>query len=41
MRRKRNNNRAIDLYGDTNTYVLNLFVELRFFPTNMHCFLDL
>ena len=41
MRRKRNNNRTIDLYRDSNTYVLNLFVELGFFPINMHCLLDL
>ena len=38
MRRKRNNNRTIDLYGDSNTYVLHLFVE--FFPINMHFFLN-
>ena len=41
MKRKRNNNRTIDLYRDSNTYVLNLFVEFGFFPINMHCFLDL
>ena len=41
MRTKRNSNRAIDLYRDSNTYVFNLFVEFRFFPINMHCFLTL
>ena len=41
MRRKRHNNRIIDLYRDSNTYVLNLFVEFGFFPMNMQCFLDL
>ena len=41
MRRKRNSNRTIDLYRDSNTYVLNLFVEFGFFPFNMHCLLDL
>ena len=41
MKRKRNNNRTIDLYRESNTYVLNLFVEFGFFPINMHCFLDL
>ena len=41
MRRKRNNNRTIDLYRNSNTYVLNLFVEYGFFPINMHCLLDL
>ena len=31
MRRKRNNNRKIDLYRDSDTYVLKLFVELGIF----------
>ena len=35
MRRKRNNNRTIDLYRDSNTYVLNLLVKFGFFPMNM------
>ena len=30
MRRKRNN-RTIDLYRDSNAYMLNLFVEFEFF----------
>ena len=41
MRRNRNN-RAIDLYRDGDTYVLNLFVEFGFLITlicNMYCFL--
>ena len=41
MRRKRNSNRAIDLYRDGNTYVFNLFVEFGFFPINMYYFLNL
>ena len=40
MRRKRNNNRTTDLYGDSNTYVLHFFVEFGFFPINMHFFLN-
>ena len=40
MRRKRNSNRAIDLYRDSNTYLSNLFVEFEFVPINMHCFLN-
>ena len=35
MRRKRNNNRTIDLYR--NTYVPNTFVEFGFFSINLHC----
>ena len=31
MRRKRNSNRTIDLYRDSNTYVFNLFVEFGVF----------
>ena len=32
MRRKRNNSRAIDLYGDSNTYVLKFnFSYFQFF----------
>ena len=41
MRRKRNNNRIIELYRDSNTNLLNLFVEFGVFPINMHCFLKL
>ena len=41
MRRKRNNNRTADLYRDSNTNVLNLFLEFEFFPINMHRFLNL
>ena len=29
MRRKRTNNRTIDLYRDSDTYLPNLFVEFR------------
>ena len=35
MRKKRNNNRAIDKYRDA--YVLKLFVEFIFSSINMHC----
>ena len=31
MRGKRNNNRTVDLYRDSNTYVVKLFVEFGFF----------
>ena len=31
MKRKRNNNRTIDLYGYNNTYLLIFFVEFGFF----------
>ena len=41
MRRKRDSNRTIDLYRDSNTYVFNLFVEFGFFPINIHCFFNL
>ena len=41
MRRKRNRDRTIDLYRDSNTYVFNLFAEFGFSPINMHCFLNL
>ena len=41
MREKRNSNRTIDLYRESSTYVLNLFVEFEFFPINMQCFLNL
>ena len=41
MRQNRKNNRTIDLYRVNNTYVLNLFSEFGFVPSNMHHFLDL
>ena len=41
MRRKRNNNKAIDLYRHSNTYVLKMFGEFEFFPINMQSFFDL
>ena len=41
MRRKRNNNRIIDLYRDSSTNLLHLFVEFGVFPINMHYFLKL
>ena len=31
MRRKRNNNRTVESYRDSNTYVLNLFIKFEFF----------
>ena len=42
MRRKRNSNRTMDLYRDSNNdYMFNLFVGFWFFPINIHCFLNL